>query len=130
MLRLLPNKSLERTVTDKVPEEKRRRGPLSSDVRGHWIGTRMLHPQQFDVNEAWIAFRLNGAPIRTERDGDFNCVAPMDAASCFVLGSEFVPVAATEPTQAECRRLLKSAHLISNSFLRPCSSHVKTWRSS
>jgi hypothetical protein len=32
----------------------------------------MLHPQQFEVNEAWIAFRLNGMPVRTERDGDFN----------------------------------------------------------
>jgi hypothetical protein len=45
----------------------------------------MLHPSQFKINEAWIAFRLNGAPIRTERDGDFNCIALMDAASCFIL---------------------------------------------
>lgn len=52
----------------------------------------MLHPQQFEVNEAWIAFRLNGAPVRTERDGDFNCIALMDAASCFILGSQFIPV--------------------------------------
>ena len=69
----------------------------------------MLHPKQFEVNEAWIAFRLNNAPIRTERDGDFNCIALMDAASCFILGSEFIPVAAEEPTQVEFRRLLKNA---------------------
>jgi hypothetical protein len=69
----------------------------------------MLHPKQFEVNEAWIAFRLNNAPIRTERDGDFNCIALMDAASCFILGSEFIPVTAAEPTQAEFRRLLKNA---------------------
>lgn len=69
----------------------------------------MLHPQQFEVNEAWIAFRLNSAPIPTELDGDFNCLALMDAASCFILGSEFIPATAAEPTQLECRRLLKKA---------------------
>ncbi len=67
----------------------------------------MLHPQQFEVNEAWIVFRLNGMPVRTERDGDFNCIALMDAASCFILGSEFIPATAAEPTRAQFRRLLK-----------------------
>jgi hypothetical protein len=69
----------------------------------------MLHPQQFEVNEAWIAFRLNKAPVRTELDGDFNCIALMDAASCFILGTEFVPVTVAEPTQAQLRRLFKTA---------------------
>ena len=69
----------------------------------------MLHPKQFEVNEAWIAFRLNGAPIQTEGEGDFNCVALMDAASCFILSMELIPVAAAEPTRAQFRRLLKSA---------------------
>ena len=69
----------------------------------------MLHPKQFEVNETWIAFRLNDAPIRTERDGDFNCIALMDAASCFILSSEFIPATAAEPTQAAFRRLLKDA---------------------
>ena len=69
----------------------------------------MLHPKQFEVNETWIAFRLNSAPIRTELDGDFNCIALMDAASCFILSSEFIPATAAEPTRAEFRRLLKHA---------------------
>jgi hypothetical protein len=69
----------------------------------------MLHPNQFEVNEAWIAFRLNSVPIRTERDGDFNCIALMDAASCYILGSEFVPVSDAEPTRAQFRRMLKDA---------------------
>jgi hypothetical protein len=51
----------------------------------------MFEPKQFEVNEAWIAFRLNNAPIRTERDGDFNCIALMDAASCFLLASDLFP---------------------------------------
>jgi hypothetical protein len=69
----------------------------------------MLYPNQFEVNETWIAFRLNNAPIRTERDCDFNCIALMDAASCFNLSSEFIPEAAAEPTRAEFRRLLMNA---------------------
>ena len=69
----------------------------------------MLHPKQFEVNETWIAFRLNSAPIRTERDGDFNCIALMDAASCFILSSKFIAATAAEPTQAEFHRLLQDA---------------------
>jgi hypothetical protein len=69
----------------------------------------MLHPQQFKVNEAWIAFRINGEPVRTELDGDFNCIGLMDAASCFILATEFVPATAPEPTSARFRRLLKNA---------------------
>lgn len=69
----------------------------------------MLHPQQFEINEAWIAFRLNGTAVRTERDGDFNCIALMDAASCFILDSQFIPVSAPEPTRAHFRSLLKNA---------------------
>jgi hypothetical protein len=67
----------------------------------------MLHPNQFTVNEAWIVFGLNEAPIQTEADGAFNCLALMDAASCFILGSEFIPADTGEPSQLEVRRLLK-----------------------
>ena len=70
---------------------------------------RVLHPQRFEVNEAWIAFRINDAPIRTEVDGDFNCMALMDAASCFILGFEFFSATAVEPTQQEFRRLIETA---------------------
>lgn len=68
----------------------------------------MLHPREFQVNEAWIAFKLNDAPISTETDGDFNVVALMDAASCFILGAEFVPVDSAEPSEMEVKRLIKS----------------------
>jgi hypothetical protein len=69
----------------------------------------MLHPKQFEVNEAWIAFRLNNSPVRTELDGDFNCIALMDAASCFILGCEFIAASAAEPTQVQSRRMLENA---------------------
>jgi hypothetical protein len=67
----------------------------------------MLHPNQFEVNEAWLAFRVSTVPVRTERDGDFNCVALLDLASCFILGTEFIPVGDLEPSQAHSRSLLK-----------------------
>lgn len=67
----------------------------------------MLHPNQFRVNEVWIAFKLNDAPIVTESDGDFNLVALMDAASCFILSTAPVPVSSAEPSQLDARRLLK-----------------------
>jgi hypothetical protein len=67
----------------------------------------MLNPSEFQVNEAWIAFKVNDAPIRTEADGDFNCVALMDAASCFILSTTFVPAKETEMSILEVRRMLK-----------------------
>jgi hypothetical protein len=67
----------------------------------------VLHPNQFEVNEAWIAFKLNDAPIRTDMEGDFNLMALMDAASCFILGTSPVPVRVAEMTKMEARRLLK-----------------------
>jgi hypothetical protein len=66
----------------------------------------VLHPNQFHVNEAWIVFKLNDAPICTELDGDFNCIVLMDAASCFILSSAAVPVSAVEPSKMEATRLL------------------------
>ncbi len=67
----------------------------------------MLHPNQFQVNEAWIIFKLNDAPIPTTRDGDFNFIALMDAASCFILSSVPVAASAAEPSKMEAKRLLK-----------------------
>jgi hypothetical protein len=70
-------------------------------------GPQMLHPNQFQVNEAWIVFKLNDEPIHTQQDGDFNLLALMDAASCFILSSTLVATIAAEPTQMESKRLLK-----------------------
>ena len=69
----------------------------------------MLHPNQFKVNEAWLVFKLNELPIRTELEGDFNCIALMDAASCFILGNTLAPAGEPEPSKTAVRRLLKEA---------------------
>lgn len=78
----------------------------------------MLHPNQFYVNEAWIVFQLNDAPIRTESDGDLNFIALMDAASCFILSSAIVPASAPEPSKLEARRLLEEAEAHKQQFPR------------
>jgi len=69
----------------------------------------MLEPRQFQVNEAWLAFKLNDAPVVTDADGDLDVVALMDAASCFILGTEFIRSDSIEPSQLESRRLLMAA---------------------
>lgn len=94
----LPNNSLQR------PHRKRRAAELKRSTR---VGA-MFHPSKFKVNEAWIAFKLNDAPVSTKADGDFNVIALMDAASCFILGAEFVPVTSAEPSELEVKRLIKS----------------------
>ena len=67
----------------------------------------MLHPSQFEVNEAWIAFQLNEAPVHAGEDGDFNLIALMDAASCFLLSNALVRASASEPSKLEARSLLR-----------------------
>ena len=67
----------------------------------------MIHPNQFKVNETWIAFKLNDAPIITVRDGDFNMIALMDAASCFILSTLSVSAMAVQLTELESKELLE-----------------------
>jgi hypothetical protein len=66
----------------------------------------MLHPNDYQVNETWIMFQLNDAPIITDMDGDFSVFALMDAASCFILGVGYVSTNAKEMSQMEVERLL------------------------
>jgi len=84
--------------------------PLSLNVGSHEEEIQVFDPSQFQVNEAWIAFKLNDAPVGTEVDGDFNVLALMDAASCMILGAEFVRAGSSEPSQLESKRLLKAGH--------------------
>ena len=66
-----------------------------------------MHPNQFRVDEAWIVFKLNNEPIHTDRDGLFNIICLMDAASCFLLAQTFVPIKEQEPSKAEFLALLE-----------------------
>jgi hypothetical protein len=80
--------------------------------------TSVLHPSQFEVNEAWIAFQLNETPIRTDRDGAFNCICLMDAGSCYLLGTELVSASDAEPSPKLARDLLTAAWAKKGEFPR------------
>ncbi len=76
----------------------------------------MLHPKQFQVNEAWIAFQLSDKPVHTVQDGDYHFLALMDAASCFILSSAPVWVSQAEIAPLESKRLLSQGR-----------AHKKRW---
>lgn len=74
----------------------------------------MRHPRDYAVNEAWIVFRLNEDPVRTEQDGDFDVVCLMDAASCYVLGNEFFAARAADVPATVAERLLETGRAVAN----------------
>ena len=80
--------------------------------------TSALHPNQFQVNEAWIAFQLNETPIGTDQDGSFNCIGLMDAASCYILGTELISTSEAEPSQRQARDMLTAAWAKKGEFPR------------
>jgi hypothetical protein len=88
--------------------------------------TSALHPNQFQVNEAWIAFQLNETPISTDQDGSFNCIGLMDAASCYILGTGLIPASEAEPSQRQARDMLTAAWAKKGEF--PQSLFVPTGR--
>lgn len=91
---------------------KRKAAPEDSPVKS------VLHPNQFQVNEAWIAFQLNETPISAGRDGAFNCICLMDAASCYLLGTELIPTSEAEPSQTQARDMLTAAWAKKEEFPR------------
>jgi hypothetical protein len=76
----------------------------------------MLHPSQFGPNSTWIAFQLNDQPISTQSDGDFNLIALMDAASCYILGTTSIPTSSSEPSPLDAKRLLKDGQSRANQW--------------
>ena len=84
----------------------------------------MLEPNHFKENEAWVAFQLNDDPVRTEQDGNFNCVALMDAASGFIFGTAFVSVDEHEPPPFEIRRLFETS--LERSGCNPATLFIPT----
>ena len=78
----------------------------------------MLRPNQFRVNDAWIAFGLSRVPIPTIEDGEIRFVALMDAASCFLLSAVPTPFASPLSHDEETREFLHKAWV-----------HKETWPS-
>jgi hypothetical protein len=68
-----------------------------------------LDPSKFRQNEAWILFRLNDGPVRTELDGDFNAMAIMEVFTGMIFGMELIPIADPQISELGARRLLSAA---------------------
>jgi hypothetical protein len=65
-----------------------------------------MHPKDFRVNEAWLAFRANSVPIRSP-EGEFDVFVLMDAASMYIFGQALAVVGAEAPTGEDAAALLR-----------------------
>ena len=68
----------------------------------------MLTPDQFDVNEAWIAIRVNEEFIFVKND-PHDIFFLIDAASAFVLGFVFSSVVDESPNEQDVENLFNEA---------------------
>lgn len=64
---------------------------------------------QYQVNQAWVVFHISDHPVRTEADGNFHVVGLMDAASGYMLGTEFVP-STSELSKFTAKHILKNGY--------------------
>jgi hypothetical protein len=68
----------------------------------------MLYPDQFRVNEAWIAIRVNEAFLFV-KDEPYDIYALMDAASCYVFGHVLSRVTDEAPNETDVANLFQDA---------------------
>ena len=68
----------------------------------------MLTPDQFRVNEAWIAVRVNEAFLFV-KDEPYDIYVLIDAASCYVLGYVLSKVTDEVPHEKDVEALFKKA---------------------
>ena len=68
----------------------------------------MLTPDQFRVNEAWIAVRINESFLFV-KDEPYDMYVLMDAASCYILGHVLSKVTDQAPHEKDVESLFKKA---------------------
>ena len=68
-----------------------------------------MQPSDFRVNETWLAYRINQAPMQIEGQ-DVDLYVLQDAASMFLFGNLFAPHGADYPDAEEIEKLMMSAH--------------------
>ena len=77
----------------------------------------MLTPDQFDVNEAWIAIRVNEGFIFV-KDDPYDIFVLLDAASAYVLGFVLSSVVDESPDAKEVEKLFKEAWEVKHQWAR------------
>ena len=75
----------------------------------------MLTPDQFRVNEAWIAIRVNEAFLFV-KDEPYDIYVLMDAASAYVLGHVLSRVVDEAPSERDVKALFKQAWKVKNQW--------------
>ena len=76
---------------------------------------KTLQPGDFQVNNTWLAYRINAAPIQVERQA-IDLYVLQDAASMFLYGNVFAPHGADYPEASEVEKLMESAHAKRNEW--------------
>ena len=67
-----------------------------------------MQPDQFQVNQTWLAYRINVAPMQVEGKA-IDLYVLQDAASMFLFGNAFAPHGADGPAIEDVQKLLESA---------------------
>ncbi len=75
----------------------------------------MLTPDQFRVNEAWIAVRINEAFLFVKEE-PYDIYVLVDAASCYVLGHVLSQVVNEAPREKEVKELFQTARQAKNQW--------------
>ena len=82
----------------------------------------MLTPDQFRVNEAWIAVRVNEEFLFVQ-DEPYDIYVLMDAASCYVLGHVLSRVVDEAPEENDVEELFQTAFQAKNQWADTWPSH-------
>lgn len=69
---------------------------------------KTLEPQDFEVNQCWLAFRVNQFPIRTP-EGEHDIYVLQDAGSMYIFGTCFAEHDAESPPESDVEALLQKA---------------------
>ena len=70
---------------------------------------KTLQPRDFQVNKAWLAYRINSAPINVDHK-EIDIYILQDAASMFLFGNVFAAAGTDFPDIIQVEKLLDSAH--------------------
>jgi hypothetical protein len=68
-----------------------------------------MQPSDFRVNQTWLAYRINRAPLKVEGQA-IDLYVLQDAASMFLFGNAFAPDGSDCPDLKEVRKLMGTAH--------------------
>ena len=70
---------------------------------------KTLQPRDYQVNETWLAYRINSAPINVDHK-EIDLYVLQDAASMFLFGNVFAAAGTDFPEIMQVEKLLSSAH--------------------